>query len=84
MDTTLLWLQLAAAAAIILGASWFLAKSADVIAFKTGLGRSFVGVVLLATATSLPELGTGVSAIACWTSRTSRWATRSAATSSTC
>ena len=64
MDTTLLWLQLAAAAAIILGASWFLAKSADVIAFKTGLGRSFVGVVLLATATSLPELGTGVSAIA--------------------
>ena len=64
METTLLWLQLAAAAAIILGASWFLAKSADVIAFKTGLGRSFVGVVLLATATSLPELGTGVSAIA--------------------
>ena len=63
MDITLLWLQLAAAAAIILGASWFLAKSADVIAFKTGLGRSFVGVVLLATATSLPELGTGVSAI---------------------
>ena len=63
MEITLLWLQLAAAAAIILGASWFLAKSADVIAFKTGLGRSFVGVVLLATATSLPELGTGVSAI---------------------
>ncbi len=64
METTLLWLQLAASAAIILGASWFLAKSADVIAFKTGLGRSFVGVVLLATATSLPELGTGVSSIA--------------------
>ena len=64
METTLLWLQLAAAAAIILSASWFLAKSADVIAFKTGLGRSFVGVVLLATATSLPELGTGVSSIA--------------------
>ena len=64
METSLLWLQLAAAAAIILGASWFLAKSADVIAFKTGLGRSFVGVVLLATATSLPELGTGVSSIA--------------------
>ena len=64
MAITLLWLQLAAAAAIILGASWFLAKSADIIAFKTGLGRSFVGVVLLATATSLPELGTGVSAIA--------------------
>ncbi len=63
MEVTLLWLQLAASAAIILGASTFLAKSADVIAFKTGLGRSFIGVVLLATATSLPELGTGVSSI---------------------
>ena len=63
MDAALLWLQLAAAAAVILGASWFLAKSADTIAFKTGLGRSFIGVVLLATATSLPELGTGVSSI---------------------
>ena len=60
----LLWLQLAGAAAVILAASNFLAKSADVIAFKTGLGRAFIGVILLATATSLPELGTGVSAIA--------------------
>ena len=58
-----LWLMLAAAAVIILGASNFLAKSADVIAFKTGLGRAFIGVVLLATATSLPELGVGVSSI---------------------
>ena len=58
-----LWAYLAATAAVILIASWFLAKSADVIAEKTGLGRSFGGVVLLATATSLPELGTGVSSI---------------------
>ena len=63
MHLALLWLQLAGAAIVILGASNFLAKSADVIAFKTGLGRAFIGVVLLATATSLPELGTGVSAI---------------------
>ena len=48
---------------MILVASTFLAKSADVIAIKTGLGRSFIGVVLLATATSLPELGLGVSSI---------------------
>lgn len=60
---TLLWLQLAAAAALIVVAATFLARSADVIADKTGLGRSFIGVVMLATATSLPELGTGVSAI---------------------
>ena len=59
----MLWIQLAVAAIVILGASLYLAKSADVIAIKTGLGRSFVGVVLLATATSLPELGTGISAV---------------------
>ena len=63
MTTGLLWVQLAASAALILGASVYLARSADVIALKTGLGRSFAGVLLLATATSLPELGTGVSAI---------------------
>ncbi len=63
MPLALLWLQLGAAAAVILLVSGFLAKSADTIAEKTGLGRSFIGVVLLATATSLPELGTGVSSI---------------------
>ena len=63
MDLALLWLQLVAAAAVILVTAHFMAKSADVIAEKTGLGRSFIGVVMLATATSLPELGTGVSSI---------------------
>ena len=59
----ILWIQLAAAVVIIVVAATFLARSADAIADKTGLGRSFIGVVMLATATSLPELGTGVSAI---------------------
>lgn len=63
MPLALLWLQLGAMAAVILVASHFLARSADVVAEKTGLGRSFVGVMMLATATSLPEVGTGVSAI---------------------
>ena len=58
-----LWLQLLLTAGLILFASYFLTKSADIIALRTGLGRSFIGVVLLGTATSLPELGTGVSAI---------------------
>ena len=58
-----LWTTLAVLATVILVAATQLAKSADIIAFKTGLGRSFIGVVLLATATSLPELGTGVSAV---------------------
>lgn len=63
MSIVLLWLVLAAMAAVIVFTSRFLASSADVIAIKTGLGRSFVGVVMLATATSLPELGTGISSI---------------------
>ena len=63
MALGLIWLQLGATAAIIFVASQFLTRSADVVAEKTGLGRSFVGVVMLATATSLPELGTGVSSI---------------------
>jgi len=58
------WIQLIIAAIIILFSSTYLAKSADVIALKTGLGRTFVGVVLLATATSLPELATGINAVA--------------------
>ena len=64
MDATVLWIQLAAAAGVILLAAQFMAQSADTIAIRTGLGRTFVGVVMLATATSLPELGTGVSSIA--------------------
>ena len=59
----LLWLQFVAAAAFILLAAHFLASSADTVAERTGLGRSFIGVVMLATATSLPELATGVSSI---------------------
>jgi len=57
-----------ACAAIILVMSNYLTKSADIVAIRTGIGRSFIGIVLLATATSLPELGTGVSSIAFWNS----------------
>ena len=63
MTLALLWLALAVAAAAILLFSRLLVSSADVIANRTGLGRSFVGVMMLATATSLPELVTGVSSI---------------------
>ncbi len=64
MTIALLWIQFAVGAAIVLGASSFLVRSADVIALKTGLGRTFIGIVLLATVTSLPELGAGVSSVA--------------------
>ena len=63
MEMGLLFAQLAIAATVILGSAHFMTQSADTIAEKTGLGRTFIGVVLLATATSLPELGTGITTI---------------------
>jgi len=63
MDAAGLWLQLIVAAGAILFAATYMAGAADVIAIRTGLGRTFIGVVMLATATSLPELGTGISSI---------------------
>ena len=64
MDAAGIWIQLAIAAGVILWAASYMAGAADVIAIRTGLGRTFIGVVMLATATSLPELGTGVTSIA--------------------
>ncbi|MBO6918190.1 MAG: hypothetical protein JJ858_07155 [Rhizobiaceae bacterium] len=47
---------------IILVAGVFLAISADMIAKKTSIGSSFIGVTLLAAATSFPELSTTLAA----------------------
>jgi cation:H+ antiporter len=52
-----------ASAAIVVAAGSVLTGSADTIAERTGLGRVWVGAVLLAAATSLPELATDVSAV---------------------
>jgi cation:H+ antiporter len=48
----------------IAGAGWVLIAAVDVIAEKTRLDRAFLGMILVATVTSLPELSTGVSAVA--------------------
>ncbi len=48
---------------LVIAIGTWLSQSADVIAEKSGLGRGWVGAILLAGATSLPELATGVSAI---------------------
>lgn len=58
-----IWLQFVICASVILIAGTQLSRHGDVIADKTGLGRSWIGLVLLATVTSLPELITGVSAV---------------------
>ncbi len=59
----LAWLELLVCGAVIAVAGSVLARNGDVIARKTGLSRSWVGLVLLATATSLPELFTGISSV---------------------
>jgi cation:H+ antiporter len=50
-------------AAVIVVAGTFLSKFADAIADLTGFGRLLVGSVLLAGATSLPELTVDISAV---------------------
>ena len=59
----MVWIQFAVCLAIIVLAGTKLAKYGDLIAEKTGLGRVWIGVVLLATITSLPELATGISSV---------------------
>lgn len=49
--------------AFIVGAGVLLARSGDTIADRTGLGGLLVGMVLVAAATSLPEIAVAVSAV---------------------
>jgi cation:H+ antiporter len=59
------WLNvaiLAGAAVVIWFAGTRLSEEADEIARRTGLGQAFVGLLLLALATSLPEVATTVTA----------------------
>ncbi|HEY8536638.1 MAG TPA: hypothetical protein VIL25_09310 [Vicinamibacterales bacterium] len=60
----MIWIQFLAAAAVIVVGGVRLARYGDVIGEKSGLGRSWIGVVLLAATTSLPELFAGFGATA--------------------
>jgi cation:H+ antiporter len=59
----MVWLQFILSSALIVLAANFLAKYGDIIALRTRLGGMFVGTLLLAGATSLPELLTTISAV---------------------
>jgi cation:H+ antiporter len=59
----LILLQFTVLAGVIAFAGSRLSRYGDAIAEKTGLGRTWIGVVLLATVTSVPELATGVTAV---------------------
>jgi cation:H+ antiporter len=57
------WLQLALCALAIAYAGARLTRLADALGEKTGMSGSWVGLLLLAAVTSLPELATGISAV---------------------
>ncbi|MFZ5593854.1 MAG: sodium:calcium antiporter [Pseudomonadota bacterium] len=57
------WLQFAVCIALIGFAGYNLSRYGDVIVDKTGLSATWIGMILLATVTSLPELATGISAV---------------------
>lgn len=59
----ILWLKLFTCLVSIGYAGYYLSRYGDIIAEKTGMSASWVGLILLATATSLPELVTGISAV---------------------
>ena len=59
----LIWLQLLLCLTVIGYAGYFLSRYGDIIAEKSGISASWVGLILLSTATSLPELVTGISAV---------------------
>lgn len=55
--------QFATSAVVIIIAGTYLSKFADEIAERTGFGRLLIGSVLLAGATSLPELSVDIAAV---------------------
>ena len=63
LESLLTWIILFGSAAVLILAAVQLSRSGDVIATRTGLGGAFVGTLLLAGATSLPELLTAISSI---------------------
>jgi cation:H+ antiporter len=50
-------------ALLVVAAATYLPHLADQIAFATGLGRTFVGTIFVALATSLPELVVSIAAV---------------------
>lgn len=60
----MVWIEFMVSSALLTLAAYQLARAGDIIALRTRLGGLFVGTILLASATSLPEVLTTVSSIA--------------------
>jgi len=58
-----IYLNLFLSAALVVGATVLLTEASDQIALTTGLGRTFIGTMLLALVTSLPEMVVTISAL---------------------
>jgi cation:H+ antiporter len=58
-----IWIQFIICAGLIILTSSQLSRYGDVIAEKTGLGHAWIGAILIAGVTSLPELASGISAV---------------------
>ncbi len=59
----MIWVEFILSSAVIVIAATQLAKYGDIIAVRTRLGGMFVGILLMASATSLPEVLTTISAL---------------------
>lgn len=62
-NLAVIWLSLFACLAVIGVAGVRLSRYGDIIAEKSGMSRGWVGLILLASVTSLPELVTGLAAV---------------------
>lgn len=62
-QTFLVWAQFALCVSAVGLAGFRLVRYGDAIAALTGLSRNWIGMILIATVTSLPELVTGFSAV---------------------
>ena len=59
----MVWVEFIICAGLLVWAATLLSKYGDALAVKTGLGRAWVGAILIAGVTSLPELASGISAV---------------------
>lgn len=57
------WVEFILCSAVIVFSGARLSRYGDIIAEKTGLGGAWIGLILMASVTSLPELISGISAV---------------------
>jgi cation:H+ antiporter len=59
----LLWMDFSISAAVVIVSGWILTHTAEAIVAQTNISEGFVGALILAVTTSLPELVTSIAAV---------------------